>query len=128
MSMTSIASTQDVLNTLNTQELIARCMGNQDFAARVLATFQRRFGEDLAELDQALAAQDAEALVRLAHRMKGAAANVGAGLLRQAAAELEECGRTGRSGDAPPVLKRLRQEWVRFVDEVSSLDLHTCFG
>jgi HPt (histidine-containing phosphotransfer) domain-containing protein len=45
----------------------------------------------LANLDAAVAAQDAVAVSAQAHRLRGAAANLGAVALAEASAELEEC-------------------------------------
>ena len=63
--------------TLNTQELIARCMGNLEFAERLLDKFQGRLDADIVELEAAIDAEDADAIARVAHRIKGASANVG---------------------------------------------------
>ncbi|NLX57239.1 MAG: Hpt domain-containing protein [Planctomycetaceae bacterium] len=106
-------------------ELLGRCMGNIDFAARVLARFQDRFEVDLQELDQAIAAQDAEATARVAHRIKGAAANVAAVRLHEWSSAIEQLGRASRLSDAPAGINQLRQEWSRFVDYASALGLHS---
>ena len=104
-------------------ELLARCMGNIDFATRVLAKFQHRFAEDLVELDEAILAQDAAAVAHIAHRIKGASANVAAVQLRARLAEIEELGRTERLSDISAGMVQLRHEWSRFVDHTSSLEL-----
>ncbi len=101
MSLTSTASTHEVLNI---DELLARCLGNISFATRILAKFQDRFEEDLVELDKALLAQDAEAVARIAHRIKGASANVAAAQLHESSAEIEQSGRAGVCRTSRPAL------------------------
>jgi HPt (histidine-containing phosphotransfer) domain-containing protein len=120
MSVNSTGPTNEVLCV---DELLARCMGNIDFASRVLAKFQDRFAEDLQELDQAVLAQDAAAAAHVAHRIKGAAANVAAVQLRERSAEIEQLGRAQRLSDIPAGVDQLRREWSRFVDHTSSLGL-----
>ena len=120
MSLTSTASTHEVLNI---DELLARCLGNISFATRMLAKFQDRFEQDLLELDKAILAQDTEAVARIAHRIKGASANVAAAQLHESSAEIEQSGRARRLSDISTGVDRLRQEWSRFVDHTSSLEL-----
>ena len=120
MSLTSIASTHEVLNI---EELLTRCMGNINFATRVLAKFQDRFEVDLLALDKAIVAHDADAVASIAHRIKGASANVAAPQLHECSAELEQWGRAGSLADISTGVERLRQEWSRFTDQASSLDL-----
>ena len=104
-------------------ELLERCMGNLEFVERILSKFQRRFGENLEELEKALDAEDAEQLVRLAHRLKGESANMAARGLRDQAAKIERLGRDGRVCEVGPCLAGLRAEWSQFAESVASLDL-----
>lgn len=96
--------------------LLERCMGNLDFVERVLAKFQERFPQQLAELERLLETKDAEQLALAAHRMKGNSANVSATGLQQVAAEIEELSRADRMGEIPVRVDRLRREWARYVD------------
>jgi HPt (histidine-containing phosphotransfer) domain-containing protein len=104
------------------EQLLARCMGNIEFAERVLDKFQQRFAGDLDELDRLLEARQSEGLARLAHRLKGASANVSAPRLQARAARLEELARAERLDEACPVLEELRGEWSQFVGALSVLD------
>lgn len=108
---------------LNLEELTARCLGHMDFVQRILAKFQARFGEDLEELEEGLAATDADRVAEVAHRMKGAAANVAAPRLREEAAAVEQLARGGRLAGVPPHVHRIRNDWTRFVEHVAALDL-----
>lgn len=97
-------------------ELVARCLGNLDFVQRVLAKFQERLDTDLAELDEAVLAADAERIARVAHRLKGASANVAAHGLRERAAGIEDLARQRCLDDIPTELDELRGEWSRFTE------------
>jgi len=56
---------------------------------------------------------DGGALASVAHRLKGAAANVAADPLRKVAADLEEHGRQGDMTAARALLPRLEEEFSR---------------
>jgi len=107
-------------SVLHHEELLARCMGNVEFAERVLDRFQQSFGADLAELEKGLDSENAEQVSSVAHRLKGASANVSAPGLCQWASEIEQLGRAARLSEIPTHLERLRCEWSRFVGVVSS--------
>ncbi len=120
MSLTSTMSTPEVLNI---EELLARCMGNIDFAARLVAKFQDRCEEDLSRLDRAILVGDVEEAATIAHRIKGAAASVAAHPLHACSAEIERWGRAGRLTDIVERVEQLHREWSRFINQASTLDL-----
>jgi HPt (histidine-containing phosphotransfer) domain-containing protein len=113
-------------NVFNSDELLARCMGNANFAERVLSKFLQRGALDLDELVRAADALDAQAVTLMAHRIKGAAANVAAQRLRERAAVIEELGRTARLSDVPKNITCLQQEWTDFVQATALLELGSC--
>jgi len=78
---------------LDTEELLGRCLGKSELVQRVLGRFQRQLTEDLTRIAAAVAAADAAAVAKFAHRIKGAAANVSAHAVRQQAAVLEAAAR-----------------------------------
>ncbi len=106
---------------LNAQELMDRCMGNLEFAQRILAKFQGRCDQDLAELERALLAQDDEQVRFVAHRIKGASANVAAHGLRRLAGEIEELALARRLSEIPPRLEELRGECTRLTESATRL-------
>jgi len=83
-------------NTFNHDELLARCVGRLDFMERILNSFELRFGEDLEQLEEHLKSSDADEVARLAHKMKGASANVAALCLNKQVAEIEQLARSQR--------------------------------
>ena len=110
-------------SVFNSDELLARCMGNASFAERVLAKFLDRCALDLEELTRAAESRDANAIAATAHRIKGAAANVAAKRLRERAAVIEDLGRAARLGDVPENITSLQQEWTDFVQAAAVLEL-----
>ena len=86
------------------EELLARTGGDAALAGQVLAAFEEDLRELCGAMDQALAAGDRPALRKAAHALRGAAANLGAPGIRDAAAALEE-----DSGEDEERTRRLRQ-------------------
>ena len=112
-----------VAPVLDIDDLMARCLGNIEFAQRIIVKFQESGGESLTGLEEALAAEDTEAIARLAHRIKGSSANVSALGLRARAAELEQAARQCSLAEVSGHLENLKQEWFRFKSTVPQLDL-----
>ena len=110
------------------QELLDRCLGNLEFAERVLAKFQSRFDDDLVEIEQALDAKDADAVARVAHRLKGASATAAANGIRDQAAKIEDLARNHHVEEIPTRLQELRNECSRFAETVSSFATPTNTG
>ncbi len=107
---------------LDIEDLMTRCLGNIEFAGRVLAKFQELGDGHLAELERAVASQDTEAIAQLAHRLKGASANAAAPGLCARAEEIESAARQCSLREIPARLENLRHEWSRFASEVPRLD------
>lgn len=114
-------SSSQPASVVDRQELLTRCLGDLEFAERVLAKFQSRFDADLEELDRAVEASDLEHITQVAHRIKGASANVAAHGLRQQAASIEELARRQALPEIPAHLRDLHSEWSRFADLAPTL-------
>ena len=84
---------------LDYNSLFKRCLGNHELALRLVGKLHRRLETDLAEIESALHRGDVERLGQLAHRLKGAAGNLSATSLYEAAGKLE---RIARGGPAEP--------------------------
>ncbi|MCA9069442.1 MAG: Hpt domain-containing protein [Planctomycetaceae bacterium] len=98
------------------EELLKRCMGNQQFAKKILLAFQNQLTGDLNELNQAIHSQDYERITAIAHRIKGSSSNVSAGRLNQVAASLEEF-----SKDRTSQIEEIRSYWDQIKNEHNSL-------
>ena len=107
------------------EDLRRRCLGNLELMERVLAAFQASFSGDLASLTEAAHRRDAEQARRLAHRMKGAAANAAAPQLMQLAAELERDCDASSSTSPRDKVEQLQHQWKTFLVE-SQQKVMTC--
>ncbi len=106
---------------LDVEDLLVRCLGNAEFAERILAKFQERCGQDLAELEAAMVAGDTAKVGKLAHRLKGASANVSALGMQTLAAKMEQAVHQGSMEELLADLEDLKDEWNRFTSAAPSL-------
>lgn len=105
---------------LDHDQLLARCLGNLEFAERILTKFQQRFGEELKQLERSLNSEDREGIARLAHSLKGASATVAAPALMAEMAGIESLARESRLDEISGRLDRLQEEWARFVESAAA--------
>ncbi len=103
------------------ESLLKRCLGNRDLPKKLLAKFHARLPEEVSQLASAVNAGDSALVASLAHRIKGAAANLSAEPLREVAAELEALGRGGDLEDADAWVAQLKFEGGRFLRDVLRL-------
>jgi len=88
--------------------LLQRCMGKADLARRLVVKFREQCLADVLELEAALRGRDAARMRDVAHRIKGAAANVSAESVRAAASDLEAAGQEADLSSAPMLCERLK--------------------
>jgi HPt (histidine-containing phosphotransfer) domain-containing protein len=100
---------------LDLQGLLDRCMGNLDLVQRLLDRFEQWVPDELAELEEALAIEDAERIAQAAHRIKGSSANISALGLQRAASEIVDRSRSGRLTDLRACVDHLRCQWMQYV-------------
>lgn len=79
--------------------------------AELLSFFLVEAGGYLDDLSAAIAGDDAHAVTQIAHKLKGAAANMGASQVQYAAFALEKMGKAGELTAAPAALETLREEF-----------------
>jgi PAS domain S-box-containing protein len=82
--------------------------GDAEFTAELLETFFASATESLAEVQHALAGLDRPQLSRIAHRLKGAAANIHAVTVAQTAARLEQDAKAGSHEELAELSAELR--------------------
>lgn len=111
--------TTDWTEVLDTEDLLARCLGNMEFACKILGKFCQRCDEDLVALEQAVSDDDAESVARLAHRLKGASANASARTLQKHASEIERAARGKLLTEVPASMESLKRARTRFSEAVS---------
>jgi HPt (histidine-containing phosphotransfer) domain-containing protein len=93
--------------------LLRRSLGKGDLAIRLVRKLVQQTEQDLPAMAAAIQSNDSAALAALAHRLKGAAANVSAESLRRTAAEMETLGRSGTTTDLATLLEKTQQELAR---------------
>lgn len=92
-------------------DLLARCAGRRDLVRRVLGTFVGQMDADIPELLHKIRSGDSDEVAKLAHRMKGASANVVAEDLRSIAEDVEKCARESRLDHAQDCVNQLEVKW-----------------
>jgi len=102
----------------NHEELIGRCMGNEQLVERILNQFGSQSRSDVAELRKALDDDDAERAVMIAHRLKGASANLTAAAVSEQAAQIVSLSKAGDIDAARPCLEKLEEQICRFKEQV----------
>ena len=98
-----------------------RMMGDRDLVRAVVDGFLGDVPSRLAALEASFAGNDATGLTREAHSIKGAAANMGAEALRQAAAKVEQAGRCGDLEAARRLLPEVAQCFAAVRELVNAL-------
>jgi PAS domain S-box-containing protein len=104
---------RDMAPPLDPAALLARCMGNRALARKALEKFSRQAAGYLEELREASAKGDLKRVARVAHRVKGVAANLSANAVYQIAAELERVDQVKPSGRFGRFLSQLETEIQR---------------
>ncbi len=111
-------------STFNEAELLDRVGGDRALLREVVRLFFETYPASLAELREAAARRDGEAVHRLAHTFKGMVAHFGAQAAAEAALRLEVMGQTGDLTGAEEActalsaaLERLRPALARLLDE-----------
>jgi HPt (histidine-containing phosphotransfer) domain-containing protein len=73
--------------------------GDAEFEMELIAVFLADAADRVSLLDQALCRADRDGIAREAHRLKGSSADVGAGRMREIAAQLEHKSKQGAEAD-----------------------------
>ncbi len=100
---------------LHVESFLERCLGDAEFCQRILQQFAERSPAQRGAIDQALAASDATALASAAHALKGAAANLSATGLREAASRLERLARDNQHDQFRNAVERVSEEFDRLL-------------
>jgi len=104
---------QDTIFSLD--EALARVDDDREIFQTMAELFVDQGPKDLAEAQAALAAQDAAALARSAHRLKGAILQFCAPAVFEATTELEALGKAGDLKAAVAVCAKLETELLRLL-------------
>jgi HPt (histidine-containing phosphotransfer) domain-containing protein len=99
---------------LDMPELLERCMGSAALAQRLVTSFRSRMEEAAAALECAIRDQDADTLAKVAHQLKGSAANISAASLQRLLGQLEELAGDGRIEEASESMTQVRRALDKF--------------
>jgi len=78
------------IDPVDVEAVLERCMGDMKVLEKVLGKFEEHLPETVKQLRSAVEEGEAKSVVRLAHAIKGAAANASAAKLQTLAAEIEQ--------------------------------------
>jgi two-component system sensor histidine kinase/response regulator len=100
------------------EKALERAMGDKDFLKMLLEGFIQELPDQIESIKAAIAGTDASGLTEQAHKIKGAAANLSACEISDAAKSLEEIGRSRKLDQADRMLSVLVKEGKRLAEYV----------
>jgi two-component system sensor histidine kinase/response regulator len=109
--------TQALLQCFDRDKLSERFGGDEELMEMVLESFGQEAPELIDLISAAIEAEDAEAIRKNAHALKGTAANVNAERLRQAALDLEDEAKLQNLDHCRSKFERVKSEQEQFVRE-----------
>jgi signal transduction histidine kinase/DNA-binding response OmpR family regulator len=121
LKLCSQPQSQNVEKTMSTEGLIdlegllERCGGSKDLVHKIAQKFAETGPGMVSQVKDAVESNDADAVYRAAHQLKGASATMGAIKLASIAADIEMLGREGNVTAAADHLASLQVEFERAV-------------
>jgi PAS domain S-box-containing protein len=100
--------------------LVARLMGDEELADRILNRFLGTTPQQIESLRKSLVSGDATAAKRTAHAIKGAASNIGGDQLQRVAFEIEQAARAGDLNAAGSCLAELQSQFERLKEAIQA--------
>ena len=101
--------------TIDLEGLLERCGGSKDLVHKIAQKFAETGPGMVSQVREAVTNQDADAVYRAAHQLKGASATMGAVKLASVAADIEMLGREGNVQGAADRMSSLEAEFDRAV-------------
>lgn len=95
--------------------------GDDEFLVEVVTAFLEDSPQHVQAMQTALAAGDAQALMRAAHSLKGSCGNFGAARLQALCAELEARSRENQLDGLAPITARAAVEYATLVEQLRVL-------
>ncbi|MCP4715404.1 MAG: response regulator, partial [Deltaproteobacteria bacterium] len=105
-----------VKSVFNKAEIMERFDGDEELIAKLMNSFAKNVLMAFTELQEALDKNNAEAVCRSGHTIKGISANVSADAMREVALLVEESGEAGDIARAAELFEDLKKEFGRFAD------------
>jgi PAS domain S-box-containing protein len=117
------ANTHPPVEVFNVEEALVRVEGDRELLGEMAELFLTEYPRLMEAIKTALAQQDAQALMQSAHTLKGAAGNLSASKVFDAAFTLEEMGRQGDLSQASEAVAVLEQQLSRLQPLLVSLTM-----
>ncbi len=89
-------STANAMSLIDADELLARCMGNSALVEKLLKALSSSLPVEQQSLQVAVQVDDLVSVARIAHKMKGTAANMCAKRLAAVAHDVEQAARSNQ--------------------------------
>ena len=115
------AEVPDAEDILDPADVLLRCNHNADLGAQMLQLFAESLPDELEALEAAAATNDRDALGRIAHKMRGAAATLAAVRLAGAITGIELFLKYGDGGPLPQLVAEVRHESALFLGVVPQI-------
>ena len=112
------ASVPDELAVLAKEQALTRFGGDRELLRELVELFRDELPGMLAEIDDAVTAEDVPLIERTAHTLKGAVSNFGALAAADAALVIEQMGREGELSEVGGAWQNLRSEMERLMPEL----------
>lgn len=125
-SVNEFENTEDLswpdLPGIKPAEGLSRMNGNQDLYKKIIRQFRASHVDTVDNLETAISMGNDMTACRLAHTVKGAAANIGAVQLAVVAAELESALMCGRIGVNDALLAKFAESFTEVTDSIKELE------
>jgi HPt (histidine-containing phosphotransfer) domain-containing protein len=95
-----------------------RLMGDEEMAQTMIEIFLDDIPKQIESLKRSLEASDAETVKRIAHSIKGAAANIGGKVLRELAGEIEKACKDGNFESVNDCYPELEHQFNRLKEAI----------
>jgi two-component system sensor histidine kinase/response regulator len=110
------------LTGVDVESGLTRVGGNRALYGKLLLKFRKGYRDAVGQLRSLVAADDLESATRLAHSVKGVAANLGVDALARAAAELEKRFRAGELEVPTAVLQEFENRLNEVVGAIATIE------
>jgi signal transduction histidine kinase/DNA-binding response OmpR family regulator len=104
------------LAVFDRDDLLDRLMGDEELLQTVITIFLDDIPIQMADIKESVIRGNADRVGSLAHKIKGAAANIGGDDFSRAAHEMEIAGKAGNATRIKKLLSRLEKAYVRLAD------------
>lgn len=108
---------------LDLERLVRVSRGKVSLQKRLLQAFVDATQTDLENLRAIVDDQDGDRITEIAHRLKGAAANVGATVMSEQSADLEQAAKEQNFEQVESYLQRLLEQWQQIKQFLETLEL-----